>query len=147
MKYMCDILHTGDSGREAILWFNWDFSSSSSSSTGNWPKKLRYLHNGLRGQCQTFTIHNLSVAQGKQMLHWNIRKTWISLEHVGTTAIKLTGRSMTVSPVSNQRERNCNCSTRLTRSLLLPTQAIQLQPFLHGSLRLVWFPRHLISGT
>ena len=38
---------------------------------------------------------------------------------VGTTASKLSG--MTVPPMSNQQQTNCNCTIRKTHSLLLPT--------------------------
>ena len=56
-----------------------------------------------------------------------------------TTAIKLTG--MTVPPVTNQPQRNCNCTVRLTRSLFLPTQAYSSSHFY--TVRLVWFPGHM----
>ena len=58
---------------------------------------------------------------------------------VGTTAIKLTGKP--VPPVNNQWQRNYKCTVRLTRSLLLPTQAYNSNHFY--ILRLVWFPGHM----
>ena len=58
---------------------------------------------------------------------------------VGTAAIKLTG--MTVSPVSNRRQTNSNCSVRQTRSLFLPTQAYNRSHFY--MVRLVWFPGYM----
>ena len=42
---------------------------------------------------------------------------------VGTTAFKLAG--VTIPPVSNQRQTNSNCTVRQTRSLSLPTPALQ----------------------
>ena len=43
--------------------------------------------------------------------------------------------------MSNQRQRNYNCTVRLTRSLLLPTQAYNSSHFY--MVRLVWFPGHM----
>ena len=48
---------------------------------------------------------------------------------------------MTVPPVSNQWQRNCNCTTRLTHSLFLPTQAYSSSHFYTA--RLAWFPGHM----
>jgi len=56
------------------------------------------------------------------MLHGDIRNTDFS-RMVGTTAIKLTG--MTVPPVSNQRQGNCNCTVRLTMLFALTNSSLQ----------------------
>ena len=45
--------------------------------------------------------------------------------------------TLTVPPVSNQQQRNCNCTVRQTHSLLLPTQAYNKKPFLPGKTGLV----------
>jgi len=76
------------------------------------------------------SVQTESVAQGKQMLH--------CMRYSQNT----NGRRNSYqtywydsSTVSNQTQRNCNCTIRLTRSLLLPTQAY--------TVRLVWVPGHI----
>ena len=48
---------------------------------------------------------------------------------------------MTVPSVSNQRQKNSNCTVRQTRSLSLPTQAYNSSHFY--MVRLVWFPGYM----
>ena len=67
-------------------------------------------------------------------------KTRISLERLlGTIAIKLTG--ITVLPVSNQWQTNCNTTIRQACLLLLPTQAYNRSHFY--IVRLVWFQGYM----